>query len=181
MPKAAIDQSLPGISNAVVLLDAVTKQPYLANTELCNVLSLTLSLDTAAYADGDVLADTQALASAARVNGGVIEIRNLTVVDKDDQGQPFDIWVFSTNVSLGTENSVPSISDANAIQIFGKIEVSTIDFYDLGGCKVATPSFIPFLIKAASDSQSIYVGAVSRGTGTYTASGIVLNLGIRQF
>jgi hypothetical protein len=34
------------------------------------------------------------------------------------------------------------------------------------------------LIEAASDSRSVFVGAIARDTATYTASGIVLNIGV---
>ena len=79
------------------------------------VRNLTLSLDTSAYANNDLLADTQELANAVKVNDGWGTIESLTVIDQDDQGQVFDVWILDANVTFGTENSAPSISDANAV------------------------------------------------------------------
>jgi hypothetical protein len=36
------------------------------------------------------------------------------------------------------------------------------------------------VVEAGSGSTSLYVAAISRGTGTYTASGITLKIGILQ-
>jgi hypothetical protein len=102
-------------------------------------------------------------------------------VDKDDQGAAFDIWFLNANQTMGTENAAPSISDANAATIVGRIQVGTSDYYDLGGVKVASLSgfAIPFL--PVSGGTSLYVAVVNgSGTPTYTASGIVLRIGILQ-
>ena len=40
-----------------------------------SVLDVTLSLDTNAYSDGDVLAATQEIANAVRVPGGQVRVR----------------------------------------------------------------------------------------------------------
>jgi len=144
------------------------------------LVELTLSLDTNAYADGDVLADTQELTSAVRVAAGSGYIMQVRVNDKDDQGQPFDIYILQTNVSIGTENAAVSITDANADEIIGRIPVYSSDYYDMGGCRVAYPTMDPILVEAAAGSTSIYIAGVSRGTGTYTASGITLMFGMER-
>lgn len=143
------------------------------------VRTLTLSLDTSAYASGDLLADSQEVADAVLENdrGGILQ--TLTVIDKDDQGAAFDVWITDANVTFGTENSAPSISDANAANILGRIQVTTGDYYDLGGCRVAHLSGLAMPIKPVAGGRSIYVAAVNgTGTPTYTASGVVLRLGI---
>ena len=97
------------------------------------IFSLTLSLDTSAYASGDVLADTQqADAFFAKADGGGV-IESITVIDEDDQGAAFSIYFFQANRSLGTENNAPNISDANARDCLGWVDVSTADYKDLGG------------------------------------------------
>jgi len=140
------------------------------------VRTLTLSLDTSIYANNDLLADTQELANAVKVNDGWGTIESLTVVDADDQGQVFDVWVLDAN-----ENSAPSISDANAAYILGKIPVAAADYVDLGGVKVASLRNIGLPIKPVDGGTSIYV-AVTNGTGTptFTASGVKLRFGIVQ-
>lgn len=139
---------------------------------------VTLSLDTSAYADGDVLADTQTLTDAVRVAGGRALLHSLVVIDEDDQKQTFDLLFFSANRSLGTENAAPSISDANARDFLGSVRVSTGDYLDLGGVAVATVRNVGLFLEAAAGSRDLYLGAIVRGAATYTASGLRLRLGL---
>jgi len=141
-------------------------------------LSLTLSLDTNVYADGDLLADAQEIANAMRVNGGTGIIQNLLVIDQDDQGIGMDVYILDAGTSWGTENSAVAPSDAVAATILGKIEVAATDFYDLGGVQVAQISNVGLVVKAAAATTSLYAAVVSRGAGTYTASGVILKFGI---
>lgn len=144
------------------------------------VVDLTLSLDTSAYADGDVLAEVQELASALRVAGGSGIIHSLTVVDKDDQAQAMDVVFFdNTSASLGTENSAVSISDDDADGILGIVEVLSGDYVDLVNSQVVSKTGLNIVVEVASGT-SLGIGVISRGTGTYTASGIVLRVGILQ-
>jgi hypothetical protein len=140
--------------------------------------TFTLSLDTSAYANGDVLADTQVINSVFRKNDGTGVLQSIKLVDKDDQGQALDLVFLNANNSLGTENSAPNISDANADAILGIIPVAAGDFIDLGGCRVATITNIGLPLQAVSGAATLYIGAISRGTGTYTATGITGILGI---
>lgn len=145
------------------------------------VIDVTLSLDTSIYASGDVLADTQAVAGAGRANdmGGVLQ--SLTIIDKDDQGAALDVWLLSANQSMGSENSAPSISDANAANILGRISVGTGDYYDLGGVRVAAIQGLGIPYIPVSGGTSLYVAVVNgAGTPTYTASGVVLRFGLLQ-
>lgn len=134
--------------------------------------SITFSLDTNAYADGDVLAATQVLSACLRVNDGTGTIQDIMINDKDDQGEAFDVVIFNANSSLGTENAAVSISDADADTIQGIFSVFTTDYHDLGGCKVANVRNIGIAVKGASGTDDLYIGLVSRGDGTYSASGI---------
>ena len=162
-----IAQTDSGTSNAVYPL------------ETSDVLDLILSTDTSIYASGDVLADTQALADVVRLDAGTARLESLVITDADDQGEGLDIVFLKTNVSLGTENAAVSISDTNAKEILGIISVVSADFVDLGGVRVATvPMDRVIMLKAGTGSTSIYIGAISRGTGTYTASGLSLKIGI---
>lgn len=146
---------------------------------MADLIDVTLSLNTSgAYASGDVLADTQAVTNAVRINGGQARLDSIMVIDEDDQGQAFDLVFLSANNSLGTENSAVSISDASARDILGFVSVAAEDFIDLGGVKVASLKNVGLMVEAVSGSRIIYVAAISRGTGTYSASGVRLRLGL---
>lgn len=142
-------------------------------------VDVTLSVDTSIYADGDVLADTQVVTGALRYSDAVAEIRSIQVLDEDDQGVALDLLFLDANVSIGTENAAPSVTDANARSILGLVSIAAADYKDLGGARIALARNVGLLIKAASGTRNIYVAAITRGgTPTYTASGLKLRLGI---
>jgi hypothetical protein len=141
--------------------------------------SVTLTLDVAAYAVGDVLADTQLVAASVGHAGKDVLLDWLKVEDDDDQGQPFDLVFLNANTSIGAENGVPNITDAAvAANVVSQLSIAAVDYVDLGGSRVAmkTNLGLPLLIP---DKGSLYLAAISRGTGTYTANGIKVTLGIR--
>ena len=146
------------------------------------IIEVTLSLDTSAYASGDVLADSQVVTNATRVAdvGGLIQ--SVTLIDQDDQKVALDLYFLSANVSMGSENAAPSISDADALNLLlPKVSFGTADYTDLGGVAVAGISNLAIPIKPASGTRNIYVAAVNgTGTPTYTAAGIKLRIGILQ-
>lgn len=143
------------------------------------VIDLTLSLDTGgAYSDGDVLAAAQELALSVRAGAGTGVLQSIVVVDQDDQGQGFDIVISDSTITLGTENSAVNISDADAAKIMGIVEVTAGDYIDLVNSQHVTKDNLGIAIMP--DTTSAYISAISRGTGTYTASGIVLRIGILQ-
>jgi hypothetical protein len=101
--------------------------------------------------------------------------------DKDDQAAAgIDLVFFSANTSLGTENTAPTISDANSENILGIIGLIASDFIDLGGVKVATKTSIGLVIQATTGTRNIYCGLIVRGTPTQTSTGIVARFGFLQ-
>lgn len=146
------------------------------------IIAVTPTLDNAvAYGAGDVLFDTTAIAGALRVNDGTGVLMSVFLNDKDDQAAAgLDLYFFSANVSLGTRNSTPNISDANADNLLGIVSVATGDWKDLGGCKVASIKNIWLPIKAGSGVTTIWVAGVTAGTPTTTTSGLVMRFGITR-
>lgn len=160
-----------------------TATPYMPHMgQELQRITVTLSLDTSAYAAADVLADTQAIANAVRENGGSGELVAVAVHDDDDQGVAMDLIFLKTNVSLGTENAAASISDADAKQIQAVAKIVTGDYTDVGGAQVAYKTFSPPLpLCADTASRSIFLGAITRGgTPTHTASGLTVDLWIKK-
>ncbi len=144
-----------------------------------DVLEATLSLDTSAYADGDVLAATQSLdGDAFTENGGTAILQSIQVIDLDDQAKALDIVLLRSDTSIGSENSAVSVSDANADEILAIIPVTTADYVDLVNSQIAEIANIGKLIKAAAANDGLWIAAISRGTGTYTASGIKVRVGL---
>lgn len=146
------------------------------------LIDITLSLDTSAYGASDLLADTQEVAGAVRIPGGTALLHSVTVLDEDDQGVALDLIFLQNSTSLGTENSAPNMSDANArSNVLTRVPVAAADYTDMGGFRVATVGNLNRLLKAASGSTSLYIAAVNgAGTPTFTASGLKLRIGLYQ-
>lgn len=143
------------------------------------VFDLTLSVDTAAYATGDLIAATQQCDGFFRKVDGTGVIQSIVVVDEADQKAVLDIYFLSSNVSMGSENSAPSISDADANHVLGCVSVAATDYKDLGGVSVATIKNIGLPVKAVSGTDDIYV-AVVNGTGApdyVNADDLILRIG----
>jgi hypothetical protein len=144
-----------------------------------DVISVTPTLDTSAYASGDTLFDSTAVASAVRVSAGRAVLQSITVIDKDDQGVALDLFVFDSSVTFGTANAAPSISDADAAKCLGFAQVLAADYIDVGGAKIACVKNIGLPLEAASGT-TLYIAAITRGTPTHTASGLVIRIGLLQ-
>lgn len=147
-----------------------------------DVATVTFTLDTSAYASGDLIADTQAISTTLfDQKGGCVILDSITLLDEDDQGVALH-FVFSTaSTSMGTENGAPNISDANARNIVGKASLAATDYVDIGGAKVASKGALGLVLKAAAGAQALYVSIVNdTGTPTYTATGLQAMFGFRQ-
>ena len=143
------------------------------------IKTVTPVCDTSAYAAGDTLFDRTAIViTASQVQGGIKgRIASITIIDKDDQAAAgLDLYFLKEDVAFGTINAVPSISDANAEHLVGRVRLSSADWTDLGGVKYADLHNlnIPFML--AAGSTTLYVAGVTLGTPTQTASGLVLRI-----
>jgi hypothetical protein len=145
---------------------------------------VTLSMSTAQYGDGDVLAAPQELTGVFEA-GRAVELHSLVLLDKDDQGGALDIVLLRSNVSLGTENAALAVTDAAADEILGKVSVGTADYTDLGSSQFVQKTAAAGdagmgLVLLPDGGSSLYVAAISRDTKTYTATGITLKLGFER-
>lgn len=141
------------------------------------VLDVTLTLDTAIYADGDLLADVQSVGNAVRINNGTGILQSVRVLDEDDQGIGMDLVFITSNSTFGTENAAPTITDTLARDILGIVSISSSDFIDLGGSRVATKTGIGLGIIPTTGARTVYMAAITRGgTPTYTANGLRVRL-----
>lgn len=143
--------------------------------------AFTLVADTNIYASGDVLSDTALITNVFRVTGGKGILTSLVLNDEDDQGIALDVVFLDANVSLGTFNVAPAITDANARNILGIVSVLATDWIDLGGVRVATVPLgrLGIQLSAVTASKSLGIATITRGgTPTYTASGITGRIGV---
>lgn len=143
------------------------------------VLTLTPTLDTTTYAAGDVLFGTAELAGAMRATGGRGYLQSIHVLDEDDQGQPFEVLFLNASTTIGATNGAVAITDTNARNVIGRVTVTSSSYLDIGASRIATLANLGLMMQS-SGTTSLFVAGVATGTGLYTASGLKLQIGIKQ-
>lgn len=146
---------------------------------MAKIIDITPTLDTSVYADGRILFQPTELALAVAAGGGTSLLQTISVTDESDQGVAFDLIFFRKSVTLGTINMAPSISDGDGDYFCGRVSVVASDYYDLGGVRVADPADTARgrLMRADDNQTSLWVAGISRGAGTYAATGLKLKFG----
>lgn len=138
-----------------------------------------LTVDTGIYADGDSLCTILPITGAVRRDGYLSRLIGVTIIDKDDEGAPFDLYFFDRSVTLPANNAVWNVSDADMLFCQGRVQILTGDYTDCGGNRVAVPDLgHRGLVVKPNASQTLYMGAICRGTPTYTSASdlyVVLN------
>ena len=168
------EDNLPEVINVV-------GNRLLVNAASDDLLEVTLSLDVAIYAPGDVLAATQEIPNAFRVSGGQAILQSIVLLDEDDQAGALDLVFLRSDTSIGAENSALNISDAAAEEIITVVPFTSGDYVDLTNSQIAmkaTGDYGMGVLLEPTSHTSLYIAAISRDTKTYTASGIVLKIGL---
>ena len=143
------------------------------------LIDVTFVADTNILADGDVVTDTVEIPHAVDLPNQAAILDSIVLHDEDDQGIALDIVFLRSSVTVGTKNAAPNISDANAREIIGIVNIATSDYVDLGGNRVANKRLVGLAVKPVTGT-SIYASIITRGgTPTYTASGLKAKFGFR--
>jgi hypothetical protein len=144
---------------------------------LDDVITIDCTVDTSAYADGDVLFATQEVAGFSTAADITSILQSVVVADVDDQGIGIDLIFFNANTTLGTENSAPDIDDTEALTVIGRVQVFAGSFYDLGTSRVACVYGIGLPMKAGTGG-SIWMAGIARGAPTYAGGHVWIKLGV---
>jgi hypothetical protein len=147
-----------------------------ATAGLSSVVDVVLSLDTNAYATGDLLANVQELRDCMRKPRATGVLQSIAVIDRDDQGGALDLAVLNIGTSWGTENAALNVSDAISAKILHIESFAAVDYVDLVNSKAASRGNLGVVVKG-DDNGSLWIAAISRDSKTYTAAGIELRLG----
>lgn len=175
---ATLDAIKVGIDDANNSLDALVSDTTPATIESgVYHVTITPTLDTSAYASGDTLFATTEIANATKIADIGSLLQSLAVIDKSDQGVAMTLYFFSANVTFGTANSPPSISDTDALTCLGWVDVGTGDFKDVGGARIACVRSIGLDLTPASGGRSVYVAATVSGTPTYANGDLAIRFG----
>ncbi len=135
-------------------------------------------LNADAYDAGDVLFDrTLISANVFPATGTVLFLRKAIIFDLDGQTAAAGELIFqNADVTFGTKDSAPSMSDANAPAIVARVPYASSDWLGLGGFKMCSLSPLEEAVWPAGGLTSLWVSGMTQGTPTQTTGGIVLSL-----
>jgi hypothetical protein len=132
------------------------------------ITSAGLTTVTTTYAAGDTLGNLMTFTGMARATGGGGRITSMILSDYSDVIGAIDVFVFRASVTFGTDNSAPSISDADTLSLVGIVPL--LGPVDLGGVKVISAHNINIPYDC-SGGTSLYVGLVTRTANAVFAGG----------
>ncbi len=140
-----------------------------------SLITLTPTLDTAIYADADVLFVPVELQNVVLDTKGLAKLRTLVVQDLADQKQAIDLLFFTEDPgNLGAANAALAMSDAEFGPFIGHVRVAAADYVS-GNANAYATKQLDMLLGAKVKSKSLWVaGVVRSGTPTYAADSLTL-------
>lgn len=139
--------------------------------ETVKSITKTIVTDTNAYAAGDFMGTgILTLENAAFVDGAVLHTITVTDLDKQSAIIDFTFWKTVCANTTFTNNAALDIHDTDLLQFAGHAQVSS--YCALNDNSVGTLANIGLTMNPASNDKNLYCAPISRGTGTYTASGL---------
>ena len=146
-------------------------------------LRATPTLDTGLLADKDLMHGTViTFTGAARRAGGAGRITRAALFDASDQGVAADLWLLTaspTNSTL-TANGPLTLHGTDLATVVAVIPFATASYNDAANGQVGQVTSIDIAYQCASTSTDLFGLLVSRGAGTYGASGITLELQVNR-
>lgn len=140
------------------------------------VLSVTTTdAETTALDAGDSVCDTLLqFTNAAVASGGSGHILRAVLIDADDQGIEADLYLFSGSVTIPASDAAWSLSDADAAKLIDTITFAAYEDHANNRTSVVRPAPpIPYKLDSGT---TLYGALVTRGTPTYTATGLTVKL-----
>lgn len=139
------------------------------------------TVDTSAYAAGDLMFQPIEVTNAVAVQGGTAILQSISVANDDALTGGFDIIFTTSDDSPGALNAAVSgtsgLSDANADKILGITSINNM--VDVGACSIGSKANIGLILKAESDSTSVYAWGIAQSTDNpTTATGYKLRIGV---
>ena len=148
------------------------------------VLTAVPTLDTNVFAAGELVGSAEIeLAPAANVDGIVPSsgvIQSVIIIDEDAQAVNLEVYFFDAEPAntTFTENSAFSPADTDLDALIGVAAVSTWFALNDNSVGQVLDLAMPFVL--AVGLRTIYAVLVTRGTPTYTATGLTLRVAIQM-
>jgi len=141
-----------------------------------DLIDVDLTTTSATHADGDVIAQQIEIPNAVSVKGGCAIIQSIYLQNTDNsvESPALEIIFASANTALTSDISdAIEITDANLIiaTVLGSATVSNWSTLLPSDNEFAIKSNVGLVVRAASDSTSIYMHVINRSGGNYTPGG----------
>ena len=136
--------------------------------------------------DNDVMFDSTEIPGAVSNRGGVSKLVGMTIIDKDQESHDMELIFTENQINFGTKGSAASITNANlalakVLHAFpldwsdGQIIVaqdsgSAAIFSTSGLTGVTDKNYMPLILKAGSNTTSVYFTAISAAEMAYAAT-----------
>ena len=154
-----------------------------------NIIQVTPTLSTDAYADNDVLFDATEIPNAVSSRGGVSRLIAITIHSQNTDLIDYDLILMKKQTNLGTINEAVGSGSlwtddlAQSAKVTGLVVIDGTDnnaslaatrlYHFSGPHGTSHASGLPMLLQAEPGETSIYFSAVLRdGTPTYAADDI---------
>jgi hypothetical protein len=144
-----------------------TNRGLKANIQTVARVSVTPTISAAAiYASGDAVGGLLTFANAARFTGGGVWLRQVVVLDKDQERAPLELALFDRIFTPTGDNNLFDPSDADLANLLTVVPISEYFNYSTSCAGVSAVIDIPLLL----NGTSLFGQLITRGTPTYTAT-----------
>ena len=138
-----------------------------------DLIDVTLTTDAETISDNESISLSIEIPNAVAVKGGSAIIQSITLFNLDNSVEsPAIELVFIEDATdfSGDEGSALNISDSGLLKALGSTTISNWSTYQPSENEMACKHNVGMVVKAPSDSTSIYVMAIKRSGGNYTPS-----------
>ena len=144
-----------------------------------DLIDVDLVTDTDATADNGVISNPVEISNCVSVEAGSSLLHSVQLIDDDDDGAVIDLVFTQVSTNLGTVNGAIDAADSVAASILGVVSITS--YFDGIAWQISQKTNIGLVLKAASGTKSIYVGAINRNGGAVTktaADDLHLRIGV---
>ena len=136
--------------------------------------------------DNDVMFDATEIPGAVSNRGGVSKLVGITIIDKDQESHDMDLIFMENQVNFGTAGDPTTITDANLAsakvlhafpidwstgQIMIAQDSNNAAIFSTSGLTGSdAKSYMPLILKAGSNTRSVYFTAISAAEMAYAAT-----------
>tara|TARA_Y100000592_G_C5426792_1_gene296163 strand:+ start:177 stop:695 length:519 start_codon:yes stop_codon:yes gene_type:complete len=143
------------------------------NKMAVDLIDVILTTDIETHADNDAISLGIEIPNAVAVTGGAAIIQSITLFNLDDsvESPAVELVFIEDNTAFaGDEGNALNVTDASILKALGSTTVSNWSTLQPSANEMASKQNIGMVVKAPSDSRSIYVMAINRSGGDYTPS-----------